>query len=432
MDNELTLQRHNFDDAKSKIQTLAHKVPAKVSIKQFPTSGSIFSCNDHDITGKEANKLLVSPLQKTLIDQNSRIKVLFNIANEVYETFDYLDKEYIQGIVASVEAAKISSNQAKSASEKAQTASDKAYSASQQALTATNQAKVAQDDIKKTIDALKATVATLKAFKERVSAQMDSICSNLNTNRNKVQTVEDKAAEISIISSKIGSLTEQYRSLSGSISKTNDDIKFLTDRITSIESDTQYTTNKEFIEDVQNHKVDLSELHRQLDAFVSRIEGVTNTIKEDITLLNQQQNEFKNYAHLSDIDSIWSDVESIGQRINDLDRSMSEDLASNVASIDTNMTAIQHKVETQMADDKAVLEQSLSGLQQVIEAKTNELSATEQQHKEELERVIEDLRKQISVTNSINEKKFKWAYAIAGTSFLTNMVLIILHTLGVI
>lgn len=432
MDNELTLQRHNFDVAKSKIQTLAHTVPATVSLGQFPTSGSIFSWNDHDITGKEANELLVSPLQTTLIAQNSRIKDLFNIVDEVYKTFDYLDKEYIQGIVASVEAAKISSNQAKSASEKAQTASDKAYSASQLALTATNRAKVAQDDIKKTIDALKATVATLKAFKEGVSAQMDSICSNLNTNRNKIQSVEDKAVEISIISSKIGSLTEQYRSLLGSISKTNDDIKFLTDRITSIESDTQYTTNKEFIEEVQNHKVDLSELHRQLDAFASRIEGVTNTIKEDITLLNQQQNEFKNYAHLSDLDSIWSDVESIGQRINDLDRSMSENLASNVASIDANMAAIQEKVETQMADEKAILEQSISGLQQVTEAKANELAATEQQHKEELERVIEDLRKQISVTNSINEKKFKWAYAIAGTSFLTNMVLIILHTLGVI
>ncbi|NCC11043.1 MAG: hypothetical protein EOM31_11205, partial [Bacteroidia bacterium] len=385
MDNAVTLKKHNFDVAKSKIQTLAHTVPATVSLKQFPTSGSIFSWNNHDITGKEANELLVSPLQTTLIAQNSRIKDLFNIADEVYKTFDYLDKEYIQGIVVSVEAAKIASNQAKSASDKAQTASDRAYTASQQALTASNKANEAQADIKKTIEALKATVTTLKTFKERVSTQIDSISSTLNSKKSKIQSVENKTAEFSTLSLKIGGLTEQYKALSDSFSRTKEDIKFLTDCITSIESDTNYIAHQKFKEEIQSQKVDLFELHQQLESYVSKIDGATNNIKEDIALLYLQQNKLDSYAHLSDIDIIWDDVVSIGQRISNLDKSMSESLASNVATIGSNMAVLQQKVETQMADDKANLEQSILELQQTAEAKLNELSTTEQQHKSEIE-----------------------------------------------
>ena len=55
MENEI-IKPHSFEIAKNKIQKLAHNVPSTVSLNKFPTEGSIFSWNDHNITGDEANK----------------------------------------------------------------------------------------------------------------------------------------------------------------------------------------------------------------------------------------------------------------------------------------------------------------------------------------------------------------------------------------
>ncbi len=187
MPNEI-VKPHTFEVAKNKIQTLAHNVPSTVSLKQFPTEGSIFSWNDHNITGNEANSLLVSPLQTTLITQNSNIRSLYNIADEVYKALESLDKEYISGIIAAVKSAEIASNQAKTASSKAESASEQALVASNRALDASKKANNAQADIKRTVEALKTTVQVLKEFKEKVTKELDTIQS-LNNQINTVNQV---------------------------------------------------------------------------------------------------------------------------------------------------------------------------------------------------------------------------------------------------
>lgn len=104
MANEI-IKPHKFEVAKNNIYSQSKTVPY-VSLKNFPTEGSIFSWNDHNITGEEANRLLVSPLQNTLIAQKSAIRSLFSIAKEVYQALESLDKEYIQGIIAAVKSAR--------------------------------------------------------------------------------------------------------------------------------------------------------------------------------------------------------------------------------------------------------------------------------------------------------------------------------------
>ena len=84
MTNDI-IKPHKFEVAKNKIQKLAHNVPSTVSMERFQTEGSIFFWNNHNITGEEANRLLVSPLQSTLVAQNENIRSLFNIADEVYK-----------------------------------------------------------------------------------------------------------------------------------------------------------------------------------------------------------------------------------------------------------------------------------------------------------------------------------------------------------
>ena len=72
MANEI-IKPHKFEVAKNNIYSLSKTVP-NVSLRNFPTEGSIFPWNHHNITGDEVNRLLVSPLQSTLMEQNLRHK----------------------------------------------------------------------------------------------------------------------------------------------------------------------------------------------------------------------------------------------------------------------------------------------------------------------------------------------------------------------
>ena len=287
MANEI-IKPHKFEVSKNKIHSLSTSV-SNVSLQKFPTEGSIFPWNDHNITGDEANTLIVSPLQSALISQNTSIRSLFNIADEVYNALESLDKEYIQGIIAAVKSAEIASDQAKAASTKANTASNQALEASRKALDASTKATTAQADIKRTIEALQTTVRILKEFKEKVTKDLSSIAS-LNTRitsvNSKIQDVENKISDVADSTKKI----KDFRALLESYQHLGD--------IDAIWSD------------VEGHKTNLASFHQQVDAFVEKVNQATARIDGDIEVLKQYRTLLESYQHLGDVDAIWSDVES--------------------------------------------------------------------------------------------------------------------------
>lgn len=151
------IQAHQFDLAKCKIKDTSNKV-TDVSLPTFETKGKMLgSWSNHNITGQEMNDF-VNTLQKTFIKINNNTRSTYNFIGEVYNAFEALDKEYIQGILAAIESSKIASNQAKKAS-------DEALSA--------------QADIKRTIEALQLTVKTLMEFKKTVSNNLTTIRNSL-------------------------------------------------------------------------------------------------------------------------------------------------------------------------------------------------------------------------------------------------------------
>lgn len=158
MANDIIIQRPNFELAKGKILSASKKGPSTVRLDQFRTNGTIITWNNHNITGDEANTLLVIPLQKTLTSHNTDIQNLFQIAKDIYEALDSLDKEYIAGIVGAVNAAK---------------------EASDQALKANN-------DIKRTIEALQKTVNILNNFKNDISDKLDTFIKDSNQTKESI------------------------------------------------------------------------------------------------------------------------------------------------------------------------------------------------------------------------------------------------------
>ena len=286
MANEI-IKPHKFETAKNNIHSLSKKVP-NVSLQNFPTEGSIFPWHNHNITGDEVNKLLVSPLQSTLIEQNSTIKSLFKIADEVYNALESLDKEYIQGIIAAVMSAKTASDQAKTASDKANTASGQALEASRKAFDASTKATTAQADIKKTIEALQTTVRILKEFKEKTTKDLSSIAS-LHT-------------EATSVNSKIQSIENAINDFAASTKEIKDIQSFLSS-LTHIKDIDQIWTDLTSSREVVKGLIDT------LTPFMYEVNQATSRIDIDIEALKKYRTMLETYQHLEDVDAIWSDVE---------------------------------------------------------------------------------------------------------------------------
>ena len=299
------IKKHNFELAKNRIKFLALQVPPSISLKKFDTEGWFWGFTDHNVTGSEINDNLVKPLQDKLIKQNEHIKKLFDTADEVYKALDYLDKEYVSGIVGTAEAAALASDQALVASKKAEQASNQALDASSQALDATKKATIAQNDIKNTIAALQQTVTILKTFKEKVSQELEALSSigeRFTPIENKISDIEQTGKTFKTSISLIDSL-QKYRTLLESYQHLGD--------IDAIWSD------------VEGHKKELASFHLQVDNFVEKTNQSTARVNADIEALQKFRTLLESYQHLGDIDAIWSDVETLKKEYFNLHQNLS-------------------------------------------------------------------------------------------------------------
>lgn len=171
-------KRQNFDAALRKIQEFSNQIPSIPSIGKFDTDGGLFGLGDHYINGREMNNY-VKKVQDIFQKHNEIITKTIREFRDVYETFDYLDKEYLLGIVQTstkaakaVEGAKEASKQAKTASEQAKTAADKALKN--------------EEDLKKDVDNLRKVVEKIRTIKDDLNLKIEKTDFSLSQ---KIETV---------------------------------------------------------------------------------------------------------------------------------------------------------------------------------------------------------------------------------------------------
>lgn len=133
------IKRHNFDIAKGNIEKFSRNLPSDPSFDRVETDGGLFGWGDHNVTGEEMNNF-IGKVQDKFISVNHVLNKIVGEFREVYRAFDFLDREYISGIIGAVESAE---------------------EASQQALKA-------QKDINDTVENLKKTVIGLVNLKSTV------------------------------------------------------------------------------------------------------------------------------------------------------------------------------------------------------------------------------------------------------------------------
>lgn len=161
----LPIKCSSFERNKEKIKKFSANLPRPIELNAVAEKR--FCIFDHNVTGKEFNSL-IQDLQKALCDSNEVDRKIIKEFASIYNTFESLDKGYIQGICASVASAEESS---------------------QQALAAYEKARLAQDRINITMKALQDTV-------EKYEEEFAEIYLELEQQQDTVEKYREKCTEI--------------------------------------------------------------------------------------------------------------------------------------------------------------------------------------------------------------------------------------------
>ena len=279
MDNSL-IRKHNFDEAKNKIQRFSNNIPGYVYFDKVDVDGGLFGWGDHKVTGTEMNRF-IGKVQDRLVSVNTRLRSIIEEFREVYNALDYLDKDYIQGIIASVEA-----------SEKA-----------------TEEALKAQEDIRRTIDGLRQTVNALYNLKEDVDeiksksnlldslsvsfekqiTYVDYVYKEINKYYNNIdsiwQYVENGRVDISNLQQQIDSFIAkaevENRRMEASIGSLQD-YRSALELLVHLK-DIDFIWNN-----VEKNNVDLSELHCQLNNFILNSHSAIDSLKNSLCNIEER------------------------------------------------------------------------------------------------------------------------------------------------
>lgn len=158
---------HNFEIQKENIRKFSNKILEPVELKAVDEK--FLWKFDHRVTGTEFNAA-IEQIQEVFKKNYEISKDIVREFKDVYNTFESLDKDYIQGICASVATAKESAKQA--------------LEASNQANDSFEEARSAQERIEKMTNALRYTVEKFQERFEQVDfkiSQQDASIETLST-----------------------------------------------------------------------------------------------------------------------------------------------------------------------------------------------------------------------------------------------------------
>ncbi len=297
--NEILIEKRNFENQKNKLKKFSKDILSSVNLPNSKTESGLFGWSDHKVTGDQFNNL-TNKIQTYLKATNSHVIKIIQEFDEVYKTFDTLDKEYLNKIIASVKAAVIASNQANNNS----------------------------NDIKKIIEVQKVTIDKLMQFKDKFESvhqvgdkwnyikklkeQTDSIQENFIQNKDKIE--------------------EQVKILHQNLENQKDDI------LAKLDISSSETFDK--IDELKQSEYEKYRILKNEFKFLEESSNEKLTIQE---LKNKEQKE----EILEILDKLSTNIFT---RINDLDqhqKDQHQSLNKEVALINNSISIISNDVNLQ-------------------------------------------------------------------------------------
>ena len=316
MNRNIQIRKDKFDLAKKRIHDLANNVPTVEQLPTLETEGGLFGWFDKNVTGAQMNQITRS-INNSFIKNNGEIIKLYDQFKEVYNTFDILDKEYIQGILTAVEGADVASQQALSASEEAKEASKEALDA--------------QKDVKRVMEAIRITISKLKEIEELFVENPESFQKIKNIGAIQGE-LENHRTDISNIFVNLSAISDTIQEAHQVFQKEIDTLQ----RYSSKLQEFRHLSDIDTIwENVEKHKQEIKELHSSINKLNEDINLSIEKIKNDfqssflginqnISTLERFKSRLEEYQHLKDIDVIWESSKEHHKQLDSLDSQLSQ------------------------------------------------------------------------------------------------------------
>ena len=261
------MKKHNFEEAKNNIKPFSENLPSNITFEKVDENGGFLWLFDHNVTGEELNRFMEKVQAQFINFKDNQISIIREFS-EIYKTFDYLDKEYIAGILISLKRAEY----------------------------AAEKANIAQEDIKKTIEALGKTVAVLKKFKDNVTGELEKLKIIGPAQIEAVQEVSTHIGELKELLLKLKHLeifTQELQQLYLNIKdisiKLNIDVTALMQYKKTLDSYLHLGDVDTMWMDVEQSKKTIKTICTQLSDFSDEVRGNINGIKSSIIDIQEQQ-----------------------------------------------------------------------------------------------------------------------------------------------
>lgn len=427
----LVIEEHDFQEAKNALKKYTEQAKEKVQLSNVPTDGGLFNLGNHKVTGSELNRI-TTKIQNYLINLNHLSQFLVDQFGQVYNVFEYLDKDYISGIVASIKSAeKVSIEEQKD-----------------------------RKDIKELIEQHKQSIAVLKKFKEDIEklkhlTDIDKAWELIEEQKKLSNKLSDYIAGLSKLKH-IKDVDEIYHDLEKVITDCANVSKQQVKYIDDLKSVREYCDSLAKIK----HLKDIDNLWDNTESFVMNIECIGESVKTQskaISTFDEKiqslQTEQKNY--IEKINKLISEFrESFDNQVKILANSQTEKL-NDIEKV--HAQAVEQLVCEQREKLSAIEKAQNEKYDSAIKEQSSTLSRIEKTQKETLEQLSENqssMLEQISNTQSANwekaielleeekvalnaqvaaiTQKVKFSYIVAGGAVALMVIQLLLNVLGVL
>ena len=394
-ETSLAIKEHDFQEAKTSLKKYTERAKREIDIHPVPTRGGLFNLGKHPVTGTELNEI-ISEIEMYLINLNELNQGLVDEFGQVYKAFESLDKDYISGIVRSIQTAeKVSLDEQK----------DRA-------------------DIKKLVQNLNIAVIALKKFKEDIE---------------KIKHLMDVDAAYELI--------EEQERLIKALCDYRDELSTL-----------KHIKDVDMLWDAKESQAKtLENINKKIDIIDETIESQCNAISEFAVLIDQKYQSFVGtatktldekqaaidrrfdsrekaiQANFSDLrNSVIKAQEAQNNRIDDLSKSQMEkffsienaqaeklgQIAENQSSALDAMKKAQDDLFAQISNEQSEM------LAQISREQVEWLESTNKSLEEEKASLKENI--------TALTQKVKTAYIVAGGAAVVTVVHMVLSILGVL
>ena len=433
---EYSIQKTEFEKQKKELKAFSEQPATSTELDKFSTDGQWSDfwsgglagvLSGHKVTGEEINSLVIK-LQSCFAEINERDRKVIKEFGQVYETFEALDKGYIQGILIGVKSAEKASQEAKDA----------------------------QKDIDDTIKALQITIDKLKEFKDEINRyehlkDIDGIWDDIRQFETELESISKKIKSQGAALDKKISTLEQFKTRIEKIRHFNDidsmwseiksqgeevggfsrKLEELSDQLNEKIND--MLTFKEEIERVEHIK-DIDSIWENTKNFQEEVSGLSDNLDKRIEKVETEVSEIvelaKGQSHFGDIDNIWERLQEVQKTVGMYSGSISryeeaqERIDKELSNVNGLISGIQRMEHFNDIDEEWEFSH---GLIKNIEETDNKVLTVEknlQEYGERLQRA-EDENVQL-------KSKVSTAYLVAGGAIALSVVQLIFQLIGIL